>query len=173
MSRTFTLCEHYPAPVEQVFDAFADEHYWRARLADSGADVVSLDSLTVLTDGGIDIATTQGVKRSNLPALAAQFHPGDLNVARREVWRPLRDGTAHAQVTGQIVGAPATLSGDAMLATVDDGCELRLTATVHVDIPLVGRKIESFIGAQLSSLMATEQRFTSAWLSRGGTASAE
>src|SRR5690625_1162237 len=172
MPRTFTLSEHYPASVEQVYAAFADEQYWLARLADSGADTVSLDSMTVGADGGVDVATTQGIHRDKLPALAAQFHPGDLEVARHENWRPIRDGRARAEVTGKIVGAPARLSGDAVLEPASEsaagGCELRLTATVQVDIPLVGGKIESFIGSQLTELMTAEQRFTSTWLRAGG-----
>jgi len=170
MPRTFTLCEHYPASVEQVYAVFADEDYWRARLADSGADVVALDAMTVGPDGGVDVATTQGIHREKLPALAAQFHPGNLDVARHETWHPVRDGRARAQVTGKIVGAPAKLSGDAVLTPANGGCELRLTATVQVDIPLVGGKIESFIGGQLAELMTTEQRFTSTWLRQGGAA---
>lgn len=173
MPRTFTLLQHYPATVEQVYAAFTDERYWQARLADSGADSMTLDSVTMSADGGVDVATTQGIHRDKLPALAVQFHPGDLNVARREKWHPVRDGTTRAEVTGKIVGAPAKLSGDAVLEPADGGCELRLTATVQVDIPLVGGKIENFIGTQLSELMTAEQRFTSRWLQRGDAASAE
>ncbi|NDJ91816.1 DUF2505 domain-containing protein [Mycolicibacter kumamotonensis] len=171
MPRTFTLTEHYPGSVEQVYAAFADERYWLARLADSGADTATLDSITVGADGGVDVVTTQGIHRDKLPALAAQFHPGDLEMARHEKWRPVRDGRAHAQVTGKIVGAPAKLSGDAVLEPASEsgeaGCALRLTATVQVDIPLVGGKIENFIGTQLGELMTAEQQFTARWLQRG------
>lgn len=170
MPRTFTLSEHYLASVEQVYAAFTDEQYWLARLADSGADSVALDSMIIDADGGVVVATTQGIHREKLPALAAQFHPGDLDVARHEKWHPVRAGRARAEVTGKIVGAPAKLSGDAVLAPAGGGCELRLIATVQVDIPLVGGKIEGFIGGQLAELMTTEQRFTSTWLRRGGPA---
>lgn len=173
MPRTFTLTEHYPGSVEQVYAAFADEQYWLARLADSGADTATLDSMTIGADGGVDVVTTQGIHRDKLPALAAQFHPGDLEMARHEKWRPVRDGRAHAQVTGKIVGAPAKLSGDAVLEPAAGGSELRLTATVQVDIPLVGGKIENFIGTQLGELMTAEQQFTSTWLQRGGAARPE
>lgn len=168
MPRTFTLLQRYRASVEQVYAAFTDERYWLARLADSGADTAALDSMTVGTDGGVDVSTTQRLHREKLPALAAQFHPGDLEVTRHEKWRPVRDGKARAEVTGKIVGAPAKLSGDAVLEPAADGCELRLTATIRVDIPLVGGKIENFIGGQLTELITAEQRFTSTWLERGG-----
>lgn len=164
MSRTFALSARYRAGVEQVHAAFADRRYWLARLADSGADNATLDAMAVDADGGIDVATTQAIHRKRLPALAAQFHPGDLEVVREEKWLPVRDGKAHAAVTGKIVGAPAKLSGDAVLEPDDGGCTLSFTATVQVDIPLVGGKIESFIGAQLAELMTAEQRFTSNWV---------
>lgn len=173
MPRTFTLSEHYLASVEQVYAAFTDEQYWLARLADSGADTVALDAMTVGADGGVDIATTQGIHRDKLPALAAQFHPGDLDVVRHEKWHPVRDGRTRAEVSGKIVGAPAKLSGDAALEPAGGGCELRLTATVQVDIPLVGGKIENFIGGQLADLMTAEQHFTATWLRQSGAAPTE
>lgn len=172
MPRTFTLSAQYPAGVELVYAAFAEERYWLARLADSGADTVALESMAVDADGGVDVVTTQGIHRDKLPALAAQFHPGNLNVTRHEMWRPVRDGRARAEVTGKIVGAPPAVRGGGP-RTGRRGCELTLTATVQVDIPLVGGKIESFIGAQLAELVAAEQRFTSTWLRQGGAPQAE
>jgi hypothetical protein len=168
MPRTFALSAQYQAGVERVYATFADERYWLARLADSGADTATLDSMTVDTDGGIDVATTQGIRRDRLPALAAQFHPGDLEVVRVEKWGPVRGGTARAEITGKVLGAPAKLSGDAVLEPTDTGSMFSFTATVQVDIPLVGGKIESFIGSQLAQLMTAEQRFTSMWVIQGG-----
>lgn len=167
MSRTFALSAHYPASVERVHAAFADRQYWLARLADSGADSAALDAMTVDADG-IDVATTQRINRDQLPALAAQFHPGDLEVVRGETWGPVRDGQARARITGRIVGAPAKVSGEAVLMPDGTGCTLSFTAAVQVDIPLLGGKIESFIGAQLSDLMTAEQDFTAGWLDQRG-----
>lgn len=174
MPRTFALSAQYQAAVERVYAAFADERYWLARLADSGADTARLDSMAVEGDDGVDgieVVTTQGVRRDRLPALAAQFHPGDLEVVRSERWSPVRDGKARAEVTGTILGAPAKLSGDAVLESPgfgSTGSTLRFTARVQVDIPLVGGKIESFIGTQLAELVTAEQRFTSMWVAEQG-----
>ena len=35
---------------------------------------------------------------------------------------------------------------------------------MDVRIPLVGRKLENFIGTQLEQLLINEQRFTTAWI---------
>jgi len=159
------MAAEYEGSVEQVHQAFSDEQYWLARLADSGADDYSLDSMTV--DGqGIDIVTTQTLRVDRLPAVVTQFHRGELSFVREEAWTPIRDGQATATIHGSITDAPATLSGAAVLAPAKSrgGSRLEFKATVQVDVPLVGGKIENFIGSQLVELLIAEQRFTTVWI---------
>lgn len=154
----------YDGSVEQVHSAFRDEHYWLARLAESGADAATLDAITPDGDGGVDVITTQTIRADRLPGVVAQFHHGDLSFVREETWSCIADGRATATVKGTIPGAPATLTGTALLTPGDGGTRLDLTATVEVRIPLVGGKVETFIGHQLADLLAAEQRFTTAWI---------
>jgi hypothetical protein len=95
-----------------------------------------------------------------------QFHRGDLALVREEAWSPISDGQATATVKLVIPGAPATLHGNAVLSPADSGAGSRLEfhATVEVNIPLVGGKIENFIGSQLVDLLIAEQRFTTVWI---------
>ena len=44
------------------------------------------------------------------------------------------------------------------------GARLTFRATVEVRIPLVGGKLENFIGSQLVELLIREQRFTTTWI---------
>jgi hypothetical protein len=165
MPRSFDMATEYGASVEQVHQAFSDEQYWLSRLADSGADDYSLDSLTV--DGnGIDVVTTQRLRADRLPAIVTQFHRGDLTLVREENWSPIRDGRATATIQLAIIAAPATLGGAAVLAPAKSGDSSRLdfNATVQVNVPLVGGKIENFIGSQLMDLLIQEQRFTTVWI---------
>jgi Protein of unknown function (DUF2505) len=166
MPRSFDMATEYGGSVEQVHRAFSDERYWLARLTDSGADVYSLDSMVVDEDGGIDIVTTQTLRADRLPGMVTQFHRGDLSFVREETWSPVRDGQATATIKGSINGAPATLSGTAELVPADSGSGSRLefTASVEVRVPLVGGKIENFIGSQLVDLLVAEQRFTTVWI---------
>jgi hypothetical protein len=46
----------------------------------------------------------------------------------------------------------------------ETGSRLQFNVTIEVDIPLVGGKIESFIGGKLAELVIAEQRFTTAWI---------
>ena len=170
MPRSFDMSTDYVVSVEEVFRAFSDEQYWLARLADSGADDTALDSLQLGgpsgDDGTIDVVTTQVLRADRLPGVVTQFHRGDLRIRREERWEPITDGLATATVTGSILDSPASLTGTATLepVTESDGARLKLRATVEVRIPLVGGKLENFIGSQLVDLLLAEQRFTTEWL---------
>ena len=160
------MAAEYEVSVEQVHRAFSDEHYWLARLTDSGADDATLDSMVIGDDGSIDVVTTQVLRADRLPGIVSQFHRDDLSIQREEKWSPVRDGRADATVNGTIPGAPVTLSGTAVLAPARTGTGSRLDfkATVEVRVPLVGGKIETFVGGLLVDLLIAEQRFTTVWI---------
>ena len=164
MPHSFDLSADYPGSVERVHAAFFDRGYWLSRLADSGADTATLDSMTVGSDGMVRVATTQTLRSDRLPAVATQFHPGDVEIVRIETWGPIGAGVAHGDVAGTVTGAPVSLAGTAVLEPTDSGSRLTFTVTVEVHIPLVGGKLETFIGGKLTELVAAEQRFTTAWI---------
>lgn len=164
MPRSFDLSADYHGTVEQVRSAFCDEQYWLARLDDSGADMVTLDSMVIAGDGTVSVTTTQTLRTDRLPGMVTQFHPRDLEIVRNERWDPLYGGVALAEVSGVVSGAPVSLLGTAVLAPIEAGSRLNFTATVEVNIPLVGGKLESFIGGRLAELVAAEQRFTTFWI---------
>ena len=165
MPRSFDMSTDYAEPVEAVIQALREEQYWLARLDDSGADDSTLDSIDLTDDGVIDVVTTQVLRADRMPAVVTQFHRGDLRIRREERWEPIVDGHATATVTGSILDSPASLTGTATLEPLDvGGARLKLRATVEVKIPLVGGKLENFIGSQLVELLIREQRFTTRWI---------
>lgn len=165
MPRSFDLAADYQGTVEEVHRALRDERYWLARLADSGADHATLDGISVGDDGSVDVTTTQVLRADRLPGVVAQFHRGDLSIQREETWTGVQDGRATASVTGSVPGAPVSLTGAAVLSpSGTGGSRLELKATVEVRVPLVGGKIENFIGNGLVDLIIAEQRFTTVWI---------
>jgi Protein of unknown function (DUF2505) len=168
MPRSFDMSTDYAATVEAVLQAFSEEQYWLARLADSGADDSTLDSMDLGSpsggDGSIDVVTTQVLRADRMPAVVTQFHRGDLRIRREERWEPISNGSATATVTGSILDSPASLTGTAVLEPESGGARLTFRATVEVRIPLVGGKLENFIGSQLVELLIREQRFTTTWI---------
>jgi len=172
MPRSFDMVADYGASVEQVHGAFCDKDYWLARLAASGVDIYSLDSVVDDGEGGLDFSTTQTVWAPKLPAVVAQLHRGDLSALRREHWGPVVDGRALGTLWGGISGAPLKIVGNAVLAPTGAGSRLELKATVEVRIPLLGGKVESMIGQQMQNLMRMERTFTDEWLAVGRDARA-
>src|ERR1700753_2351404 len=170
MPRSFDMSTDYVVTVDEVLRAFSEEQYWLARLGDSRADDTTRDSIQLGgpsgDDGTIDVVTTQVLHANRLPGIVTQFHRGDLYIRREERWEPITDGSAAATVTRSILGSPASLTGTASLEPLAEsgGARLKLRATVEVRIPLVGGKLENFIGNQLVELLIREQRFTTTWI---------
>jgi len=172
MPRLFDLSADYDGSVAEVHQAFTDAGYWRARLAGSGVDVATLESMRI---GGasrdhntVEVVTLQVIRSDNLPGMVTQLHRGDLCIRREETWGPLTDGAAEGAVTGLIVDAPVSLSGTAVLSPLaaTGGARLTFRATVHVRVPIIGGKLENIIGTQLAELVAAEQRFTTEWIAK-------
>jgi hypothetical protein len=170
MPRSFDIAADYQDSVEEVLRAFTEEGYWLARLAASGVDDAQLESLRVGgasgDDGTIEVATLQIVHSDKLPGMISQLHRGDLRISRAESWGPVSDGSATGTFTGSVAGAPAKVSGIAVLSPAVEagGTRLECQLTVHVKIPLIGGKLENIIGTQLANLVMAEQQFTSQWI---------
>jgi hypothetical protein len=170
MPRSFDMSADYEGSVEEVHGAFSERDYWLARLAESGVDDSSLESMRVGgesgSDGTVDVVTMQVLRSQNLPGLVTQLHRGDLCIRREENWGAITDGTATASIAGSILDAPVNLSGIAALSPIagSAGARLEFRVTVQVRIPIVGGKVEKLIGSVLADLVATEQRFTTKWI---------
>lgn len=165
MARSFDVAAESPASVEQIQAAFAQEAYWRARIAAGGAEAVTtLDALEVDATGAVSVRVVQHLGRQLLPGLIAKVVPGEVKLVHAETWRP--DG--ERQVRGQIrVSASGGLgSGQAQmwLAPAGSGSRLRSEVRVEVKIPLVGGKLEKSIGSDLAKSVPEIVRFTTTWI---------
>jgi hypothetical protein len=172
MPRSFDLSADYDGSVDDVHRAFTDGDYWRARLAGSGVDVATLESMRVGGESGdqdtVEVVTLQVIRSHKLPGLVTQLHAGDLCIRREETWGPVTGGAATGSVVGSIVDAPVNLAGTVALEPIDEtgGTRLTFRATVQVRVPIIGGKLESIIGTRLAELIAAEQRFTTEWIAK-------
>ena len=168
MPRSFDLSADYDGSVDDVHRAFTDANYWRARLAGSGVDVATLESLSVGDEDTVEVVTLQVIRSDKLPGMVTQLHSGDLRIRREETWGPVTGGAATGSVMGSIVDAPVNLAGGAVLEPIEEtgGARLTFRATVQVRVPIIGGKLENIIGNQLAELIAAEQRFTTEWIAK-------
>jgi hypothetical protein len=164
MSRSLSLSLDAPVAVDEILAAFAEEDYWRARLAAFDGGTATLDGLTVDPAGGVTAALTVSLLANRLPKVVTALVAGEFEMARTETWHPVGDGTARGAITVKVPGAPVSAVGAVSLVPVATGSRLDFSTTVRVNIPLVGGQVEHFIVSRLGDEISAVQRFTNAWI---------
>lgn len=164
MSRSLSLSLDAPVSVDEVLTTFADEGYWRARLAAFDGGTATLDGLTVDADGSVSAALTVSLFASRLPKVVTALVPGEFKMARTETWHPAGDGSARGVITVKVPGAPVAAAGEVSLVPVGTGSRLEFSTSVKVNIPLVGGQVENFIVSRLGDEIRAVQRFTNTWI---------
>jgi hypothetical protein len=166
MPHSFELSTESPASVDQVHAAFGDQDYWQARLAavGSGPGAATLDSLIVDAAGTVTVAATFRLVRDRMPRVVSRLGRGDLVMVHTETWSPVDDNQVRGEVCVAMRGTPVSALGVALLAPLVSGSRLKYSTTVTVKVPLVGGKIESFMGSRLAEGIMDIQRFTTTWI---------
>jgi hypothetical protein len=164
MPRSFDFSVDSSSTVEQIHLAFADEDYWRARLAKFGG-LGSLDSLSVDSDGLVTAVVVTALRHDGLPGPVAKFFPREWRVVQNEKWNPVREGRMSGEVSVISHGAPMSGIGTALISPTRNGSRLKCKATVGVKVPLIGGKVEGIVGRLLVQNISAMQDFTTEWLS--------
>ncbi|MFI7668643.1 DUF2505 domain-containing protein [Nocardia sp. NPDC049526] len=158
MATPLAYTARYSHPVAAVRAAFADEQYWKDRIAEVGGDNARLDSVSVNGDQ-VNVEMVQVIAAELLPAAITAVRPGDLIIPRTESWT----GDS-ATFTARVEGAPAEVRGTIELTADGSGSVAETKGTIEVKIPLFGGKIEAAIAERLTELLANEEEFTNNWL---------
>lgn len=165
MPRSFEVSVRSRTTVEQVHGVFGDETYWEDRFLAFGT-ATTLESLVVGADGTVAVQTVQDLRRDALPRLLAKLYPGDLRVLSTETWIPIGDRRVRGEVTVDAIGAPGSGRGAALLQPRGDGSELTFQGTIEFNVPLVGGRVEGYLGRQFSDHITEIQRFTTDWIAQ-------
>jgi hypothetical protein len=162
MSRSFEIVSESAASVEAIHAAFAREDYWLDRLAGDAAS--TLDSFSVDGEGAVEVHITQHLGRQILPALVANFVPGDMKLLYRETWRPTGDGYVRGESHVSASGGLGSSRAENWLTPQGTASQLRSAGKVVVKIPLVGGKLEKSIGESLATSIPATLRYTTTWI---------
>ena len=167
MPRSFDLSAESPASVDRVHAAFADEDYWRARLAAfGGPGAATLDSFACDADGTVIVATTFSLLRDRFPKLVTQLGRGDLEMVHTETWSRIGGSQVRGELSIAVPGTRVSAAGGALVAPLGSGSRLSYSVTVKVEVPLVGGKIESFMSTRLAEGILDIHRFTTEWITK-------
>ncbi|MFC4126052.1 DUF2505 domain-containing protein [Nocardia rhizosphaerae] len=160
MATPLAFTARYTHSVEAVRAAFADEQYWKARIAEVGGPGARLDAFTADGDQ-VRVQMAQSIPADQLPPAITAVRPGDLMIPRTETYTGSA-GTVEAHVDG----APAKVSATVTMTDEATGSVFVVNGTIEVKIPLFGGKIEAAISEHLLALLDNEAGFTEQWLGR-------
>ncbi|MGW4088305.1 DUF2505 domain-containing protein [Nocardia sp. NPDC004750] len=158
MATPLAYTARYTHPTAAVRAAFANDQYWKDRIAEVGGPNARLESVTVSGDE-VRVEMVQAIPAERLPAAITAVRPGDLIIPRVEHWTG-----DQATFEARVEGAPAEVRGAIALAADGSGAVTTVDGTIEVKIPLFGSKIEKAIAEHLTELLKNEAEFTGKWL---------
>ncbi|MEU4340315.1 DUF2505 domain-containing protein [Nocardia sp. NPDC023852] len=158
MATPLAYTARYSHSLAAVRAAFANDQYWKDRVAEVGGPNARLESVTVSGDQ-VRAELVQAIAAELLPAAITAVRPGDLIIPRIEHWT----GDS-ATFEARVEGAPAEVRGTITLAADGSGATATTNGTIEVKIPLFGGKIENAIAEHLTELLKNEEEFTNNWL---------
>ena len=129
----------------------------------------ALEHSVEITDDGSSttVVVTQTQAMDGAPAAARKVVGSSVQIVQREVWRT-GGSLPEADFSMEIPGKPGRLRGGITFRDHGDGtCEEVFSGEVKVNVPLIGGKLEGFIGDILARGLRREGRVGVTWLARG------
>jgi hypothetical protein len=88
-----------------------------------------------------------------------------LEIVQRERWSALDDGELRGEISVDALRTPIAGDGSVRMTPTDCGTRLAGTASVEVNVPLIGGAIARFIAGLLANGIVDIVRVTDSWLS--------
>ena len=152
---------HFPASVERVFALLTDADFLVDRCLALGE--LSADCTVEDDDDEVVITLTREVER-NLPAFLSRLFESRQSVEMVERWS-LRGGQRHGRFTLKVQGQPVSVEAKTTLrADPAGGCRYTVQHTAKANVPLIGRRLESFILGQTEAGAKAELDYLAAAL---------
>lgn len=164
--RSMPLTAESPYSLESIRSAFEDPAYWEARLTSFEGGSPTLDSLSTDASGHTCVAMSMRFGGDQLPDPIRRLRLASLEIVQRERWFPVDDGTVRGEITVDALRTPLSGRGAVQMTPDGPGTHLTGTATVKVNVPLIGGTIASFVAGQLANGIVDVVAVTDAWLSR-------
>jgi hypothetical protein len=109
---------------------------------------------------GMTVVVDQHRPAEGIPGFAQKFVGGEINVHQREQWSSATEATLEVTIPGK----PGHMNGTIRLVGDADGTTETVAVDAKVSIPLVGGKIEGFIGDMLVKALRAENKVGRQWL---------
>ncbi|MBO9523870.1 MAG: DUF2505 domain-containing protein [Nocardioidaceae bacterium] len=118
-------------------------------------------TITITPNGdGMAVKVDQYRPATEVPSFARKFVGEEINIVQEETWH----SPTSADLTVTIPGKPGDMNGTVNLTGDATGTTELVEVDVKVSIPLVGGKIEGFIGEMLTKALRAENKVGRDWL---------
>jgi hypothetical protein len=164
--RPIDLVAESPFPPTRIRSAFADEAYWQARLSAFEGGSPTLDELTIGPTGDTSVSMTMRFAGDQLPDVMRRLRLPALEIVQRERWFTDTGEALRGEITIDARRTPMSGRGSVHLVPEGSGTRLRGTATVSVNVPLVGGPIAGFIAGLLRRGILDIVEVTDSWLAQ-------
>lgn len=150
--------------MHRIREAFEDEAYWRARLGAFDVGGPTLDYLTTDVGGGTSVSMTMRFGREQLPPVMQRLRLPSLEVVQRERWFAIGEDEMRGDITVDARRTPISGTGTVSVAPQGGGSRLDGSASVEVNVPIIGGPIRTFVQGLLTQGILDIVRVTDAWL---------
>ena len=112
------------------------------------------------TATGMNVSVDQYRPATEVPSFARKLVGDEINILQTEQW------TSHTEAALQVAipGKPGSMNGTVVLRGHDGGTTETVEVEVKVNIPMIGGKLEGFIGDMLLRALKAENKVGVRWL---------
>lgn len=115
------------------------------------------------TTAGMEVTVDQYRPATEVPSFARKLVGEEINILQEEEWTSHTDMDLKVSIPGK----PGTMAGTVVLRGHDGGTTETVAVEVKVNIPLIGGKLETFIGDMLLRALKAENKVGVRWLAEG------
>lgn len=148
----------FPGPPDRVEVMLADPEFRRAVAERAGAHSVEIDITE--SDDGLHTRVESQQPTDQMPGAVRRVAGESLRIDQREHWSTPERGTLEVQV----VGTPGEISGQVALAGDDTVTVQTVTAVVTARVPVVGGKVEQYVGRVFGHVLKVQAQVGEEWL---------
>lgn len=115
------------------------------------------------TGDGMEVRVDQYRPATEVPSFARKLVGEEINILQEEEW------TSHTdmKLLVSIPGKPGSMAGTVVLRGHEGGTTETVSVQVKVNIPLIGGKLEGFLGDTLLRALRAENKVGLRWLTDG------
>lgn len=112
---------------------------------------------------GMTVKIDQYRPATEVPSFARKIVGEELNILQDEEW------SSHTEMNLRVTipGKPGSMAGTVVLREKDGGTVETVEVAVKVNIPLIGGKLETFVGDMLLRALKAENKVGLRWLAAG------